>query len=145
MIEIKVNTKDLEKKLDKLKDIDKIKILKGIGIIVSGNVIKQVNQMQLVDNGTFKNSITFTLIGNNEVLVHDGVTYGKYLEFGTRPHLIKPKNKKALSFKIEGKSIITKLVKHPGFKAFKPFEKGILASIDEINEFILQSIINLTK
>lgn len=39
---------------------------------------------------------------------------GKFVEFGTLPHVIMPKNKKALAFKSGGKTIITKRVNHPG-------------------------------
>lgn len=44
-----------------------------------------------------------------------GVQYGRYLEEGTPPHVIKPKNKKALNW--YGASHPVKEVKHPGTKA----------------------------
>lgn len=40
--------------------------------------------------------------------------YGKYVEFGTPPHVITPKNGKALAFMVGGKKIIVKKVNHPG-------------------------------
>ncbi|GAA2948129.1 hypothetical protein ACFPN0_15315 [Kitasatospora cinereorecta] len=35
---------------------------------------------------------------------------------GTRPHLIRPRNKKFLRFEIGGEVVFTKLVRHPGTK-----------------------------
>lgn len=39
---------------------------------------------------------------------------GKFVEFGTPPHTISPKTKKALAFKSGGKNVIVKKVNHPG-------------------------------
>lgn len=39
---------------------------------------------------------------------------GKYIEFGTNPHVISPKTKKALKFSVDGKDVIVKKVRHPG-------------------------------
>ena len=41
------------------------------------------------------------------------------LEFGSKPYIIKPKNKQALKFNIGGKDIFTKEIHHPGIKARK--------------------------
>ena len=71
-----------------------------------------------VDTGHLRRGIT-TKIGNMEVIVHtSNIKYARGVEFGTRPHLIKPKNKKALYWK--GASHPVKSVRHPGSKA-KPY------------------------
>ncbi len=46
-----------------------------------------------------------------------GSMVGTYLETGTRPYVIRPKNKKALRFVSGGKEIFAKKVNHPGIKA----------------------------
>ena len=43
-----------------------------------------------------------------------GEFYGHFVRGGTRPHMIRPKNKKALMFEIGGKVVFAKSVKHPG-------------------------------
>lgn len=48
-----------------------------------------------------------------------------HVEFGTKPHIIKPKSKKALKFKSNGKDIMVKLVRHPGTKP-NPFVRKTL-------------------
>lgn len=47
-----------------------------------------------------------------------------YLEHGTRPHIIKPKNKKALRFMVGSTKVFTKRVNHPGTKAYKMVASG---------------------
>jgi HK97 gp10 family phage protein len=71
-----------------------------------------------VDTGHLRRGIT-TKIGDMEVIVHtSNIKYARGVEFGTRPHLIKPKNKKALYWK--GAKHPIKSVNHPGSKA-KPY------------------------
>ena len=71
-----------------------------------------------VDTGHLRRGIT-TKIGDMEVIVHtSNIKYARGVEFGTRPHLIKPKNKKALYWK--GAKHPVKSINHPGSKA-KPY------------------------
>ena len=71
-----------------------------------------------VDTGHLRRGIT-TKIGDMEVIVHtSNIKYARGVEFGTRPHLIKPKNKKSLYWK--GAKHPVKSVNHPGSKA-KPY------------------------
>ena len=54
-----------------------------------------------VDTGRLRNSIkVFKTSSGLRIFMAD---YGKYIEFGTLPHTITPKNKQALSFNIGGK------------------------------------------
>ncbi len=54
--------------------------------------------------------------GKNKITMYlaHGVRYGGILEEGSKPHIIRPKNKKALYWK--GASHPVKAVKHPGTK-----------------------------
>ena len=52
-----------------------------------------------------------------------GVKYGAFLEEGTPPHIIRPKNKKALYWK--GAAHPVKQVNHPGTKAYPILEDTI--------------------
>ncbi|MCD2263672.1 hypothetical protein K3888_13280 [Dietzia aurantiaca] len=42
--------------------------------------------------------------------------YAAAVHDGSRPHLIRPKNKKSLAFKVGGKTVFAQQVKHPGAK-----------------------------
>ncbi len=46
-----------------------------------------------------------------------GDFYGWFVREGTRPHIIRPRNKKALKFEVGGEVIFATLVHHPGTKA----------------------------
>lgn len=51
--------------------------------------------------------------------------YGKYVEFGTPPHIIKPSKKKALKFKTGGDTVFAKKVRHPGTRP-NPFVRNTI-------------------
>lgn len=59
-----------------------------------------------------------------------GVKYGAFLEEGTPPHIIKPKNKKALYWK--GASHPVKQVNHPGTKAYPVLEETLRNNKDKL-------------
>lgn len=56
-------------------------------------------------------------MGKNKIVMYlaHGVKYGTFLEEGTKPHVIRPKNKKALYWR--GAAHPVKKVNHPGTKA----------------------------
>lgn len=65
-----------------------------------------------VDSGYYRNNIGFD--GKNKVIAN--ADYSADLEYGTKPHVIEPKNAKALHFKKDGKDVFAKIVHHPGTK-----------------------------
>jgi HK97 gp10 family phage protein len=52
--------------------------------------------------------------------VYTNVKYAPYVEQGTRPHVIRPKTKKALKFKMGGRTVFATVVNHPGTRP-QPF------------------------
>jgi len=95
-----------------------------------------------VDMGRLRNSIT-TKITGNKIILGAGTKYAPYVEFGTAPHEIKPKTKKALAFeytpaiggrkerlkagipKSKAGKMIVKKVMHPGTEP-QPFIRPAL-------------------
>lgn len=77
-------------------------------------------------------------VSSNEYTIYlsHGVEYGGILEEGSKPHIIKPKNKKALYWK--GAAHPIKQVNHPGTKG-KPVIEPTLKSNKEI---IIKNVIN---
>jgi len=80
------------------------------------------------------------------------VDYGKFVEFGSPPHIITPKNKKALKFEVgkkerlsgnkKGKTIVfAKKVKHPGTRP-NPFIRNTIQT--KLQNMILKAINNNT-
>lgn len=65
-----------------------------------------------VDKGFLRNSINFEI--TEQGITISMADYGKYVEFGTAPHIIKAKNGQALKFEMNGKTVFAKSVVHPG-------------------------------
>jgi hypothetical protein len=64
-----------------------------------------------------------------------GVEYGELLEKGTPPHIIKPKNKKALFW--PGATHPVKLVRHPGTRSYAIVGPTMDAHISRIKRSVL--------
>jgi len=84
--------------------------------------------------GKLAASITIRWEGKTTAIIGPQVKYGEYQEFGTasrgefggQPYVIRPKTAGGvLAFKINGRTIITKQVTHPGVKA-QPFMRPAL-------------------
>lgn len=75
--------------------------------------------------------------GGNEYSIYlsHGVEYGAILEEGSKPHVIKPKNKKYLYWK--GAAHPVKEVNHPGTKGFKTIEN----TLKENKKMIVNTVI----
>ena len=76
--------------------------------------------------GAFSNEV---VVEGDEIVgrIKNSAGHAASVEFGSKPHVIEPKNKKNLKFKIDGKWISTKKVFHPGFAGI-PFLRGALIS-----------------
>ena len=139
-----MNMQPLMRDLDKLKKAtqsQKAQFLEGTGFIIQKNIVTMIDQLGLVDTGRFKGSITSDVQG--EVLtVRDGVSYGKYLEFGTIGH--GPTTAKRLSWvdRTSGQRIFAKWVR--GIPAFAPFQNGLNISEPEIYKWAGQWYDSLT-
>jgi hypothetical protein len=99
-----------------------------------------------VDTGRLRNSIKVRAEGNTLIIWM--VDYGKFVEFGTPPHLIRPSSKQALKFeagKVErlkkrGKEkdiVFAKAVKHPGTRP-NPFIRNTIQT--KIRKIIIEEL-----
>ena len=93
-----------------------------------------------VNTGNLKASITSGVDGNF-VWVGAGfkeeVNYARFVEYGTPPHVIKPTTeKKALRFKKDQNTILTKKVDHPGTRPNPFLRTAMFEVIKEIPEII---------
>ncbi len=75
-----------------------------------------------VDTGRLRNSILVTSKGTTLIITM--VDYALYVEFGVPPHIIKPKDKKALHWGGKNGPIV-KEVHHPGQRP-NPFIRNVL-------------------
>ena len=137
---IKIDSSDLNKFSvtlrelpDEIKD-DVRKVIKNSAF----NIEKNAKSSASVKTGHLRRSIS-TKMGDMEATIHtSNLKYAPMVEFGTRPHIIRAKNKKALYWK--GASHPVKQVSHPGSKA-KPylipeFEKEKDQFLEKLKEVI---------
>ena len=123
-MDIKIDTSELEKFAIKIKG-KAASCAKEIALAIKKSTlsIERQAKQNLASNGSVKTghlrrSITHKL-SNTEGEVHtSNVAYAIGVEKGTRPHTIRPKNKKMLYW--QGASHPVRQVNHPGSKA-KPF------------------------
>ena len=94
-----------------------------------------------VDTGRLRGSIKVKPLEEGSGLHIFMVDYGREVEFGTNPHIITPKNKKALAFKAGGKKIVVKKVRHPGTRP-NPFIRTTLRT--KLNDIILREIVRIS-
>lgn len=79
--------------------------------------------------GSLQRSV-MTFMSYPTATVTEQEKYGRYVEEGTRPHVIQATNKKALFWK--GALNPYKAVRHPGTKANPFFERGVNRSVNEV-------------
>ncbi len=93
-----------------------------------------------VDTGRLRNSIKVR--STEKGLIIWMADYGKFVEFGTNPHIIKPTEKKALKFKSGGNVVFAKQVKHPGTRP-NPFVRNAINN--KLRGIIIEEMIKVSK
>lgn len=141
---IKVDTSELDRfsvslvKMSSETENKTKQVLKNSAFNIEKDAKSNLTSNKSVKTGHLRRGIA-TNIGNMEATIHtSNIKYASMVEKGTKAHIIKPKNKKALYWK--GASHPVKQVNHPGSKA-KPylipaFEKEIPYFIDKLKETI---------
>ena len=137
MISFNINLSGL-KDLGSLTKNDLRELHFGIGEIIDNHVVEEVDRQGLVDKGGFRNSIRHDEYDENHVLIYSKLDYAPHLEYGTRPHKITPKVKKALYWKTAEHPV--KSVMHPGTKAYRPFGKGLVKSKRSVLNYLFREI-----
>lgn len=87
---------------------------------VARQVEERAKQLAPVDTGRLRGSITvrpFVGLRGPSVRVSADVSYATFVENGTRPHVIRPRTKRALKFKVGGRTVYARVVHHPGTRA----------------------------
>lgn len=106
---------------------------------------KLSNRVLNVRSGRLRRSIQHRVISQaglimGQVFSSGDVKYARIHEFGgqTRPHDIFPKNAKALAFKMGGKQVFARSVRHPGSKI--PERSYMRSSLGEMQLEIVRDI-----
>jgi len=91
-------------------------------LIRSANYLLTEMQVRApVDSGALRASLGVRVEGDNRIIIGPDVPYAGFVEFGTKPHKIKPKSPGGvLAFQAGGSTVFARVVNHPGTKA-QPF------------------------
>ena len=142
---IKFDTSEIDKFVIDLKDTsedirsDIQNVIKKAGFNIERNAKQNIANNGSVVTGHLMSGIT-TDVGNMEVTIHtSNVKYARGVEEGTRPHIIRAKNKKALYWK--GAKHPVKSVRHPGSRA-KPF---LIPAFEKEKEVIIKDLEKVIK
>lgn len=142
---IKIDTSEIDKFVIDLKDTsenirsDIQKVLKKSGFNIEAKAKLNITNNGSVKTGHLRRGIT-TDVGNMEVTVHtSNIKYARGVEEGTRPHIIRAKNKKALYWK--GAKHPVKSVRHPGSRA-KPF---LIPAFEKEKEVLIRDLEKVIK
>ena len=87
-------------------------------VLNRAKILAPVDTGRLRASGKIQYSGLFTF--RPKATVFFDVDYARYVNDGTRPHIIRPKNAKALRFRVGGQIVYAKVVHHPGTRA-NPF------------------------
>ena len=135
---IKIKSDDLErfrikikKKAAKVNEKDMRKAIRKSCLSIKKGAIQNLTRNGSVNTGHLRRSLSFKATMTEGIVHTSNLKYARFVEEGTRPHVIKPKSKKMLYWK--GASHPVKQVNHPGSRA-KPYL--IPAFEDEKPKFI---------
>ena len=141
---IKINTNEIDKFAVELVDLseksrDNIqKAVKKSAFNIESQAKKNLASNKSVVTGHLRRSIA-TKMGDLEATIHtSNVKYAVIVEKGSKAHVIRPKNKKALYWK--GAKRPVKLVNHPGSKAKPYLEPAFESEKDKFIENLKEAI-----
>ena len=121
---IKINADELNKfsvKIPKLYEKNEALVrqtVKNSAFNIEKNAKSNLTKNKSVDTGHLRRGISTDIKGLGATIHTSNIKYAPGVEYGTKAHIIRAKNKKALYWK--GAKYPVKQVNHPGSKA-KPF------------------------
>ena len=62
--------------------------------------------------------------------------YAKFIEYGTRPHIIRARRAMALRFEVHGDVVYAKYVRHPGTRAQRILARAVDESLRELDGMV---------
>ena len=141
---IKINTNEIDKfavELIELSEKSRGNIQKAVeksAFNIESQAKKNLASNKSVVTGHLRRSIA-TKMGDLEATIHtSNVKYAVIVEKGSKAHIIRPKNKKALYWK--GAKRPVKLVNHPGSKAKPYLEPAFESEKDKFIENLKEAI-----
>lgn len=97
--------------------------------------------------GKLKNSIKKKVVlgSHPHASVWTSDKKAQWMEFGTRPHTITPKNGKFLRFQAGGRTVFARVVHHPGTKATHFMKRALVEQDGMIKNIFARAIANAIR
>lgn len=142
---IKINADELNKfsveviKLSDEVEEDVKKIVKNSAFNIEKNAKSNLTKNKSVATGELRRRTSTDIKGLEATIHTSNLKYAPHVEYGTRTHIIRPKNKRFLYW--EGAKYPVKKVNHPGSKA-KPF---LIPAFDKEKDQFLEKLKEVVK
>lgn len=69
-----------------------------------------------------------------------GVGYASHVEYGTRPHIIRPKRRRMLRFAMGGRDVFAREVRHPGTRPYRFMRNALDAKLPRATVLVEQAL-----
>ena len=104
-------------------------------------IVGQITTHTPVDTGNLKSNTDWRKLRRLARRIFNNTDYALAVEFGTPPHTIRPKNKKALAFTLtlsdgQVKRVVVRSVQHPGTPPQPFFRTGLTAGKAQIKRLL---------
>lgn len=117
-------------------------------IQASNHILAEMESRVPVKTGNLRTSLGIRVESNRVVIGPNErqAPYAGYVEFGTKPHEIKPKNPDGvLVFKINGTKVFAKKVNHPGTRAQPYVRPAFEAWVDSLGTMAAEANVKVIK
>lgn len=115
-------------------------------LIQASNQIKAEMEVRApVRTGKMRDSIQIKVM-SDRVIIGPNVEYAGYVEFGTEPHVIKPKTAGGvLAFRVGGKLVFARKVNHPGTQAQPFIVPAFMSWVDSLGEMVAEANVQVLQ
>lgn len=127
--------KELQKRVDAIEDLGPV--MRDLAL----TAVAEQKQLAPVKTGNLRRTIHVGRVTSRSAETIASAKYAAPVEFGTRPHEIRPRNRKVLRWKGAGGVVFAKRVRHPGTRA-QPFmipgAERAIASINGLRQRVIE-------
>ena len=108
-------------------------------VIYLEGVVKQ-EITRFTKTSRLRSSIHHRKVGYRRWMVGTDVVYAVPVEEGSAPHVIRPRNRKALRFQMGGRTVFARSVNHPGFRGHHYMRLSVDRSREAIGQIFRREI-----
>lgn len=96
----------------------------------AAKAVETARRLVPVRTGKLRSTIHAEITARGFKLTAD-TPYAKFMEYGTKRHVIRAKAGKRLAFTVNGRKVFAKKVNHPGTKPYRYLSIALLAAFNE--------------